>query len=79
MSIQNMSTDKLLALRDSIDKELNDRDEDWYGTVMEDPEAYRERVMDDSPFADTDSLKDHLNECAANDPFYFERPEPRCG
>ena len=77
--IETMSTEQLQAFRDAIDNELNDREQSWYSEVMEDPVAYKERVTNTTPFEDDESYKSHLNDCVRDDPYYFERPEPRCG
>ena len=77
--IESMSTDKLVELHEAISQELSDRDPSWYEQVMEDPVAYKERVMNDTPFDSDDDYIDHLWNCVDSDPDFFERPEPRCG
>ena len=77
--IESMPTHKLVELHEAISQELNDRDPSWYEQVMEDPVAYKERVMNDTPFDSDQDYIDHLHSCVRDDPDFFERPEPRCG
>lgn len=76
-TLSKMSDGELEAMREAIDNELNKREMGFYEQVMEDPEAYRERVTNDTPFDSDDDLKDHLNAQAAKDPSFWDRQSDR--